>query len=47
MKNDPLEMRDVAGDPGYAKTLREACTLHNEYVSSIVLHPDFQSFGEV
>lgn len=47
MKNDPLEMRDVAGDPGYAETLREARALHNEYVGSIVLHPEFQSFGEV
>ncbi len=47
MKNDPLEMRDLAGDPGYAETLREARALHNEYVGGIVLHPEFQSFGEV
>ena len=47
VKDDPLEMRDLAEDPKYAESLRRARAFHNEYVDRIVLHPRFRSFGKV
>jgi arylsulfatase A-like enzyme len=47
LKNDPLEMRDLAENLKYAETLRRARAFHNEYVDSIVLHPRYKSFGKV
>jgi arylsulfatase A-like enzyme len=47
MREDPLEMRNLSTDPGYAKTLGDLRDLHNQYVGRIVLHPKYQSSGKV
>ena len=45
LKDDPLEMRDVSGDPKHADALGKARGYHNEYVDRIALHPKLRSFG--
>jgi arylsulfatase A-like enzyme len=47
VKDDPLEVRDLAAEPKYAEQLGRARTFHNEYVDRIVLHPRLKSFGKV
>ncbi|MHC4628730.1 MAG: sulfatase family protein [Planctomycetota bacterium] len=47
LKDDPLEMRDLARDRKYAEQLARARAFHNEYVDRITLHPRLRSFGKI
>ena len=47
VKDDPLEMRDLAQDPKYAEPLGRARAFHNEYIDRITLHPRLKAFGKI
>lgn len=47
MRQDPLEMRNLAAGSAYAETVQSLRALHNQYVDRIVLHPEYQSCGKV
>jgi len=47
VKDDPLEMTDLAGSAQHAGQLEQARAFHNEYVDRIELHPKYQSFAKV
>jgi arylsulfatase A-like enzyme len=47
VKDDPLEMTDLAESAQHGGQVEQAGALHNEYVDQIELHPKYRSFGKV